>query len=360
MDESVGRHDVADTLSTAERRAIPGSVAFVSERDGDAEVYLQDPAGDCLRRLTVRAGADYPAQVHPSGDSLLVLSVDEAAGVHREWLTLYSLSGSGGRPIGPRAGRIRNPSWSTHGEWLVFESDHASFRDLYRLDSGGARLRRLTDDERGNFEPQLSPDGERIAFVSSRDGDAEIYLMRADGGKQRRLTAFHRSDTAPLWSSDGRWIAFVSDRLGMDRVFVVAPDGTGQRAVRALPASPSEPADDRRVVEGEVAWAPAGAWERLAYVARTPAAAAIWVVDIAAGMRRRVTASDGHSESPAWSPDGRHLAFVSHRGGYTQIYLMRADGSGVTPLTRSPGGDWLPRWVRRTSPAREGCAPPRH
>lgn len=57
-------------------------------------------------------------------------------------------------------------------------------------------------------------------------------------------------------------------------------------------------------------------------------------------------AGDGSSDSPAWSPDGRYVAFVSDRdGGDAELYLMRADGTAATRLTRSSGADWLPRWI---------------
>ena len=115
----------------------------------------------------------------------------------------------------------------------MFESDSASFRDIYRVQADGTGLLRLTSNPQGNFEPAVSPDGQSIAFVSSRDGDAEVYVMGAHGGAVRRLTAFHRDDWAPRWSPDGGRIAFLSNRDGVDRVYVVAADGTGLRALGA-------------------------------------------------------------------------------------------------------------------------------
>ena len=67
----------------------------------------------------------------------------------------------------------------------------------------------------------------------------------------------------------------------------------------------------------------------------------VWTIG-ADGSRARLLIRDAYS--PAWSPDGSKLAFVSSRSGDEEIYLARADGSGVTRLTRSAGPDLSPAW----------------
>ncbi len=330
-----------DTLSLEERRGIAGTLAFVSERDGDAEVYLLRPDGSGERRLTASPAADYPAAPSPDGSGLLVVSVMEDSLDHYEELALHPLAGGTPTPVAPRSARARAPSWAPDGGWLVFESDRASFRDLFRAGRDGGGARRLTDNREGNFEPAVSPDGGWIAFASSRDGDAEIYVMRPDGTEQRRLTAFHRDDWGAQWSPDGRWIAFLSNREGMDRVYLVRPDGSGIRRLRAEPDTSAARAD---VQEGEHAWSPDGT--RMAYVTRTRAGTSrVHVADVRTGKRLEVGDGRGKDDMPAWSPDGRFLAFTSTRDGDVELYLARADGTGTTRLTRSPGPDWLPRWI---------------
>ncbi|HEV2147090.1 MAG TPA: hypothetical protein VGR37_06790 [Longimicrobiaceae bacterium] len=334
----------ADTLSLAERRALPGTLVWVSERDGNPDVYAARPSGEGVRRLAGGPEADYPAALAPDGSAVLVISVTEESGDQLEQMLLYPLAGGAPRPIGPRTSRSRSPSWSPDGRWLVFESDEASFRDLYRIGSDGASPLRLTNDEHGNFEPAVSPDGAWIAFASSRDGDAELYLMRADGSEQRRLTAFHRDDWGAMWSPDARMLAFLSDREGSDRIFVVRPDGTGIRRLTGAAANTGTAATE--VKEAEPAWSPDGA--RLAFVRHTrDGTARIQVADLATGRVTELSDGQGRDGSPTWSPDGRYLAFTSDRDGDPELYLMRADGTGVTRLTHAPGPDWLPRWGSR-------------
>ena len=341
---AAARGTAGDTLPLAERRAVAGTLAWVSERDGNPEVYVARPSGEGLRRLTSSPTADYPAAPAPDGSGVLVVSVAEDSAMHLEQLALYRLDGGAPRPIGPRMGRSRSPSWSPDGRWVVFESDEASFRDLYRIGADGRAPVRLTDDRLGNFEPAVSPDGGWIAFASSRDGNAELYVMRADGSEQRRLTAFHRDDWGALWSPDGRTIAFLSNREGADRVYLVRPDGTGLRRLSTAAADTGAAAGD--VQESEPAWSPDG--KRLAYVRRTrDGESRIRVVEPETGKVREVSDGRGRDGSPAWSPDGGYLAFTSDRDRDPELYLMRADGTGVTRLTRAPGADWLPRWLGR-------------
>jgi TolB protein len=326
----------ANALPRGELRGLQGRIVFVSERDGQAEIYSVRPDGRGLRRLTKAESADYPAAPAPDGGALLAVSVSGEGQEMAERMVLLAPDGSV-QSIGPVSARVRAPSWSPDGRWIVFESDTASFRDLYRMQRDGSGLRRLTQNPEGNFEPAVSPDGAWIAFVSSRDGDAEVYVMRADGSEPRRITAFHRDDWMPRWSPDGRRIAFLSNRESVDRVFVVGADGTELR--RLDPAAP-----DTMHAEADPAWSPDGA--RLALTVRTRGGVSrIAVHDLRTGTRTFVSAPGEAASTPAWSPDGRHLVYAAERDGDADLRIVRADGSAGAIIVRSPGADWLPRWV---------------
>ena len=66
----------------------------------------------------------------------------------------------------------------------------------------------------------------------------------------------------------------------------------------------------------------------------------------------RLTDHPADDWSPSFSPDGRHIAFVSERDGNSELYVMGSDGSNLTRLTDDPAGDWRPSWVSRWSPHR--------
>ena len=173
--------------------------------------------------------------------------------------------------------------------------------------------------------PGLPVDAQ-LAFVSTRDGSPHIYLAREDGSNVTRLAAGER----PAWSWDGLRIAFQRDGV----IYVINADGS----------------HERRLVGGfNPAWSPDGGkivFDRLV---------GIFVLDLANSRTTRLIRSEflpveppEEGEpwvgQPAWSPDGRSIAFV--RGSFYEpwrIYVMRADGSGPRLLNDGLGG-FEPAW----------------
>lgn len=329
-------------LTPSERAQIPGAVVFVSERDGQKDVWLVTPEG-VERRLTDGAADEYPAAVRPDGEALAVVAAREEGGVHLEQLFLQPLApGAGSMPLSPRpSARFRNASWGPDGTWLVAESDLDGFSDLVRIPVGGGASEHLTRIPEGAFEPAVSPDGRQLAYVSSREGDPELYVLELASGPTRRLTSFHREDVSPSWSPDGQWLAFLSNRAGRDRVYLVRPDGTGLRALSGT-ATTGE--------EKDAAWSPDS--RSLLFVEKSAKGTSrVWRAVLDAAAPVALTDGSARDEMPAWSPDGRYLVFASNRSGDTDLYLARADGTGIIQLTNAKGADWLPRWVPATKTA---------
>jgi len=332
----------AGPLSESERRAPPGVIAFLSERAGQKDVWLVKPDGT-ETQLTRGEEDEYPGPPSPDGRSLLVIASGEVGGLIFQQLRVQPLAGGPSVPLHKPRPRARNASWGPNGAWLVAESDVQGFSDVVRLEPReGVPELRLTEVREGCFEPAVSPDGTQVAFVSSGEGDPEIFVMKLDGTDVRRLTTFYMEDFEPRWSPDGKWLSFFSSReQGRERLFIVRPDGTELRAV-----SGAAPTGDER----EAVWSPDST--KLAFVGRpkdpNAGKARIWVASVAGGDAGPLTDGKQVDDQPAWSPDGKHLVFVSERGVDADLYLMRADGSGQTRLTTSKGADWLPRWfVRR-------------
>ncbi|MCU0257048.1 MAG: hypothetical protein MUF60_09905 [Vicinamibacterales bacterium] len=184
-----------------------------------------------------------------------------------------------------------------------------------------------------NYLAVWSPDGSRLAFTSNRDGNPEIYVANRDGSAIRRITSHPSIDITPTWSPAGNELAFTSDRSGTPQIYIVSADGLG---------SP------RRITTDSYAdratWAPAP-FNEIAYAARTGGGYDIKVYDVASGERRQITFGEGSNESPAFSPNGRHLAFTSTRRGRTQIFTIGRDGRGLRQVTTA-GNNYTPNWSR--------------
>ena len=328
-------------IPTDEKEKLSGWISFISERDGQREVYVVQANGTKEKRFTDNKHADYNGPFSPDGKALLVIRVEGEEGPHK----LYHWPIDGTRPtrLGPDSMRLRFPNYTPDGRFVVFESNGSKelpshFCDVYRIDSMGKKLERMTNNPEGNFEPAMSPKGDVIVHISSRDRVAELYAMKPDGTSPLRLTNTPRDEWGAKFSPDGKQIAFVSDREGADRIWRMDfPNGPERRLTQRSPSS--------RVTEDKLAWAPTG--KKIAYVLTIPdVPSAVVIFDLETGKETflRGPLGVGQINDPAWSPDGRHIAVTVTRGEDQQIWITREDGSAWMQLTNSRGGNWNPIW----------------
>jgi TolB protein len=222
------------------------------------------------------------------------------------------------------------PNWSPDGRSIVYTSYRSGAPDLLISNIYAGTMESPTKGSGQNWLPVFSPDGTRVAFVSSRDGNSEIYVMNRDGSDVRRLTNNPAIDSTPTWSPTGTQIAFTSERTGAPQIYVIGADGAGLRRVS------SESYADRAT------WSPAP-YNEIAFTARTGPGFDIKIQSIATGETRQITFGEGTNESPAWSPNGRHLAFMSTRAGRSQVFTVDRDGKNLRQLTKE-GNNTTPNW----------------
>jgi Tol biopolymer transport system component len=195
-------------------------IAFSSDRDGDKEIFVMDADGDNQTQLTNNTSWDsYPAW-SPDGRRIAFIS-----GRDGDW-EIFVMDADGGNQRQLTTGGGRYPAWSPDGRRIAFISDRDGNPEIFVIDADGRNKTQLTTQ--GGWSPAWSPDGRRIAFQSKRDGNPKIFVMDADGGNQRQLTFNTSWDSYPAWSPDGRRIAFSSDRTGDSEIFVMDADGRNQ------------------------------------------------------------------------------------------------------------------------------------
>jgi eukaryotic-like serine/threonine-protein kinase len=181
-------------------------------------------------------------------------------------------------------------------------------------------------------EPTFSPDGAQIAFVWDGEGqdNRDIYVQMIGSGRPLRLTTDPAADFSPAWSPDGRWIAFLRDLPGNRATVMLVPalGGPERRLTEIL-----EPG--WWMGGPYVAWTPDGEWLAIVDQAEASTAHGLYLLSVQTGERRVLTVPPPGSLSdtaPAFSPDGRMLAFARAHGT-SDIFVL--------PLTRSfdPAGE---------------------
>lgn len=183
---------------------------------------------------------------------------------------IYTVPITGGQPklITP-VGPSYLHGWSPDGRFLVFTGSRNNEFDIYRVTANGGPELRLTDAKGLDDGPEYSPDGQYIYFNSNRTGNMLIYRMKADGTEQTALTDGPFHDWFPHVSPDGKWLIFLS----FLREEVKSGDHPFYKHVylRMMPVSGGKP----KVV---------------AYL----------------------YGGQGTLNTPSWSPDSKHVAFVSN------------------------------------------------
>jgi Tol biopolymer transport system component len=271
-------------------------IAFVSYRDGNAEIYVINPDGAGQENLTDNPAAD------------------------------------------------TDPSWSPDGRRIAFTSDRDGNAEIYVMNADGTDPQRLTSNSVEDGEPCWSPDGRRIAFYSHRRGaqSVDICIMNVDGSGLEWIEN-PRWDKHPSWSPDGKKIAFQFTRDGAHAydIYVVTVDGGRQSNLTNHWQSDEDPS-----------WSPDG--KRIAFTSsrdskRDDIRCQIYVMNADGTGLRRLTNTRAFDRMPSWSPDGKKIVFASNREQPAQelesgIYIMNADGTDQKKLIDYRGIYGYPAW----------------
>jgi len=303
---------VAYIVSILNRDQIPlgtpgGEIAFMSDRNGDWDLFIVDSDGEVrnltgndteqdyfpsfafdsnmINFLTSRDNDDLaPGQVTPDGEELATLSIAEAV------LAVV------------RTGRIDwDPNWLPNSDQILFASLRDLNLEIYVSDTSGEGALRLTRDGANDWFPTISPDGTQLLFLSDReDGVQVVYRMDIDGENMQQLTDNQWDNLHPTWSRDGDKILFIRDvedalLEGTLTLYTMNPDGSDQ-----------QPLGEGEVFAGDL----------------------------------------------NFSPDNGQVTYMSNDGGFWHIYVMDADGSSVKRITEGEHNNLFPVW--RPNPLEQG------
>ena len=264
--------------------SLTGRIAFVSDRDGDPEIYVVNAGGSGATRLTESPGGDYA------------------------------------------------PSWSPDGTQIAFYSERDGNAEIYIMNADGSELTRLTNHTANDYDPSWSPDGTRIAFHTHRfHENPMVAVMNADGSDVVQLTPIDIGGWSPSWSPDGSQIVFNSAR-GIDRdIWLMSAEGTGIVNLT-----------NGRGDDWWPEWSPAGG--QIVFHSERDGDFEIYVMTTAGEAVTRLTHNPALDYNPGWSPDGTRIVFTSDGAGNRELCAMNADGSGLFNITSHPANDWASDW----------------
>lgn len=192
---------------------VQGELIFTSTRGGAIDLWAIDrTAPGQAGRVTSDAAAEVSAAFSPDGASIAFVSTRDG----NQEIYIANADGSGARRVTTTPGAEDAPVWSADGRVLYFAAAERGQRaQIHMINVDGTGRRALTQDSTAtNFQPAVSPDGTTIAFTSTRDGNYEIYLMGADGSNQRNLTQTPGKESLPQWWPDGQLAYLAEQRAG--------------------------------------------------------------------------------------------------------------------------------------------------
>jgi Tol biopolymer transport system component len=276
----------------------PGSACDLDEQYG--ELYIMNRNGSDQTRITFDNLREIGVAWSPDGTKIAYHSPVNGP----PQIFLMNPDGTGQMQLTNFALGAQFPDWSPDGKKIVFQTSAGTLREIYVINVDGTGLTNLTNNSADDRRPDWSPDGGKIAFQSNRDGNNEIYVMSLSNGSTVRLTCDPASDAAPDWSPDGSHIVFHSDRPGHFELYTIDAANTA--------------------CGGEIS---------LKRLTNTDC---------------RSCTKQPRNQNPAWSPDGRYIAFESDRDfaeeAILQVWVMNADSANQRSLTSLPGESGLAGW----------------
>lgn len=223
---------------------------------------------------------------------------------------------------------------------VVLSMQEGAHSHIFAYQPQSLPLTRLTSGPWDDVSPSLSSDGKRLVFASNRNGYWNLYLLELSSGQVSRLTDSLSYMGAPSLSPDGLWMAYeayTSDQPGGLDIYIRQVSG-GDAPIRLTESSGADYSP---------AWSPLG--RQVAFISDRSGRPHVWLADLDKTGDQRfrdLSSSDTSLDShPAWSPDGHALAWASVDAGYHQLVVRQvAFGDQPDQPARQVGsGDW-PVW----------------
>jgi Tol biopolymer transport system component len=318
---------LATACSGGEADGHVGVLAFHSLRDGNSEIYVVGSDGSGLTNLTNNPADDLHAVWSPDGSRIAFISTRDRP---REVFSLYVMDRDGSSQMHVQSIALSRPSWSPDSTRLAYVAN-----DRVHVTTINPPESRTLNDVTTPSSLAWSPDGQRIAFIAGFGPDLDIYETVVGGGKTTRLTRNEGFEFNVSWSPDSSQIAFARRYLSDDPRVV---DG----GIYVVGLKDLKETRLTREGGGNPVWSPDG--RKIAYESYRVGYSELWLMNADGSNQTRIRGPA--STKPDWSPDGRRMAYVTPGANRDfEVWVMNADGSGSTRIAPSPSMDDYPDWA---------------
>jgi Tol biopolymer transport system component len=317
-------------------------ISFVrtSQNGTKRDVYVVNTDGSNQQQVTHDIYVEGSAFWSPNGKQIVLQA--SVAGTSTIVLLNINPDNTGGQGVQLTADVKADsvlPVWSPDGTKIAFQSKrNGGDYQVFVMDADGNNKKLVSDGKGFAGNPAWAPDGKRIVYVQGADsspgGQRELMVASIDGGTPKQITDLKSSLGHPRWSPKGDLISVIQTLDQYDSpILTVKPDGNGLRTLI------------KGGLNSTQEFSPDGQY--LTYYKIAPGQGEnVYKADVTDGKEVVLSTGGVGSYLPAWSPDGKQLAWAHKdtEGENYRIVVANADGSNVRAVSQGDGDDYQPSW----------------